>query len=447
MKKVAFLFILSFTLINCGSDSGMMSPAPTPEVKKPVATNDSYTATEDQELIISNLKANDVDAAAATIASIDATGANGGTIVDNRNGTYSYISAKSYVGADTFTYTICDTKTPKNCSTGTVNITVVDEGSPTVEDDAYNTNKNTTITITDVLTNDTLTDDAVLTEVDGSNSSGTVSLDNDIITYTPQNDFVGTDTFTYTICDDDTNQTCVIGTVTITAIESIAFNIPTALVDYYQNMTFSEDADLTYNLLKGFSVAQHTTILSYGQRHTYLYNADEDIANTDNVILMYSGESRYWEEYSSGTNSYSPQTFNTEHVYPQSKLSANDAVTDLHHLRACDANVNSDRSNFSFVDGSGNYKLTGSTWYPGDDWRGDVARMIMYLNVRYGETFDKVGTLALFLDWNIADPVSDFEIQRNNIIESAQGVRNPFIDNPYIATLLWGGADAENKWQ
>ena len=211
-------------------------------------------------------------------------------------------------------------------------------------------------------------------------------------------------------------------------------------------MALVDDADLSYSLLKEFTIQKHTTILSYGQRHNYLYNADEDKANTDNVILMYSGESRYWEEYTSGSNSHSPQTFNTEHIYPQSRLSTNDAKTDLHHLRSCDASINSQRSNFPFTNGNGTYELDGDKWYPGDEWRGDVARMIMYLNIRYGETFDKVGTLELFLEWNKADPVSNFEEQRNNIIEGAQGNRNPFIDNPYIATLIWGGDTAENKW-
>jgi len=112
------------------------------------------------------------------------------------------------------------------------------------------------------------------------------------------------------------------------------------------------------------------------------------------------------------------------------------------------SNVNSNRSNFPFVGGNGsNQLINGNMWYPGDEWRGDVARMIMYLNIRYSETFEKVGTLDLFLEWNAADPVSDFELQRNAIIQGAQGVRNPFIDNPYLATLIWGGTPAENKWE
>ena len=229
---------------------------------------------------------------------------------------------------------------------------------------------------------------------------------------------------------------------------SISFTIPSELNYYYKDLVLTDNQEANYQVISNLTIQKHTTILSYGQRHTYLYNADADLSNSDNVILMYSGESRYWEEYTSGNNPYSPQTFNTEHIYPQSKLSSELAVTDLHHLRSTDDMVNSERLNYPYADGSGTYKLVnGNNWYPGDDWRGDVARMVFYLNVRYGETFEKVGSLTLFLEWNVADPVSAFEEQRNTIIEGAQGVRNPFIDNPYIATLLWGGPAAENKWQ
>jgi endonuclease I len=52
----------------------------------------------------------------------------------------------------------------------------------------------------------------------------------------------------------------------------------------------------------------------------------------------------------------------------------------------------------------------------------------------------------MFLEWNAEDPVSAFEMQRQEIIEGAQGNRNPFIDNPYFATLIWDGPEAENLW-
>ena len=61
-------------------------------------------------------------------------------------------------------------------------------------------------------------------------------------------------------------------------------------------------------------------------------------------------------------------------------------------MRVADINVNSERLNYPYTDGSGNYHLVdGKKWYPGDDWRGDVARMVIYVNMRYGEKIDKVG--------------------------------------------------------
>ncbi len=52
----------------------------------------------------------------------------------------------------------------------------------------------------------------------------------------------------------------------------------------------------------------------------------------------------------------------------------------------------------------------------------------------------------MFLKWNVQDKVSEFEKVRNEIIAETQGSRNPFIDNPYLATLIWGGDKAENTW-
>lgn len=451
MKK--FVLVISCILfINCGGsgdDDPTLTPTPTPtDDGKPVAVDDIGTTPEDVALIFNSLLSNDTVVDNVKITSFDVTSANSGTIVDNRNGTYTYTPVKGFVGEDSFTYTLCDDDTPTNCSTATVRITVVDEGSPTATDDAINAVENSSLIITTLLNNDDLVDDSTLTSVDNPNTMGTVTLNNDgSITYAPQSGFSGNDIFTYTICDDDTpSPTCSTATVTITVLEQLAFNIPAALNYYYSDLALSTNNELNYEQLKSHTIKNHTTILSYAQRHDYLYNADEDETNSDNVILMYTGQSRYWEEYTSGTNTYATQTFNTEHIYPQSLLSTDDAVTDLHHLRSCDADINSLRLNYPFTNGSGSYKLENNKWYPGDEWRGDVARMVLYLNIRYNETFDKVGGLDLFLEWNVADPVSSFEIQRNAVIESAQGVRNPFIDNPYLATLIWGGNPAENKW-
>ena len=54
--------------------------------------------------------------------------------------------------------------------------------------------------------------------------------------------------------------------------------------------------------------------------------------------------------------------------------------------------------------------------------------------------------LNLFLEWNVEDPVSDLELQRNPVLEGLQGNRNPFIDNPAFATEIWGGPQAEDRF-
>ena len=52
----------------------------------------------------------------------------------------------------------------------------------------------------------------------------------------------------------------------------------------------------------------------------------------------------------------------------------------------------------------------------------------------------------VLLEWNEEDPVSALELTRNDVISSYQGNRNPFIDNPYLATLIWNGPAANDSW-
>ncbi|MGB5463177.1 MAG: Ig-like domain-containing protein, partial [Aureibaculum sp.] len=131
MKKIYFYYSLLVILGACSGDNGgeviIKPPVDNP---KPVAVNDTYNAVEDNELIISDLLTNDTVIATATITSIDASSSNNGTIVDNRNGTYSYNPPAGFVGEDTFKYTLCDRDNTPDCSTATVTITVNDEGSP-----------------------------------------------------------------------------------------------------------------------------------------------------------------------------------------------------------------------------------------------------------------------------------------------------------------------------
>ena len=416
----------------------------------PVALDDTYETEEGSELQINNHLSNDTLLDNAEISSVN-TDDTSGTVVLEEDGSITYTPADGFSGEDTFTYTICDNDEEPECDTATITVNVTDEGSPVANDDTLVIDMNTSeFMINSLLGNDEVVDDAVISSIDDTDSRGTLVLNEDgSISYTPESGYMGETTFTYSLCDDDEPEaTCSTATVTITLIDPVSFNIPAEIADYYEGLAISQDEDLNYKVISDLTREMHTTILSYGQRHEYLYDADEDLDNPENVILVYSGESRYWEEYTSGSNSYSPQTFNTEHTFPQSRLTSDEAVTDLHHLRAADADVNELRSNNPYTDGSGDYKLVNdNAFFPGDEWKGDVARMILYLNVRYNEDITKVGNIELFLKWNREDPVSAFEMQRNNVIEGAQGNRNPFIDNPYLISLIWGGEAAENTWE
>ena len=216
--------------------------------------------------------------------------------------------------------------------------------------------------------------------------------------------------------------------------------IPKALQNYYKGILFTKNGKALYDDLAVLTISKHTNFLSYYDRHKYLYKADASLKNPENVVLVYTGEERYWKEYKSGSNNYEPQTFNTEHIFPQSKYSKGDAKGDLHHLKACDSKLNSSRGNIPFTNGSGKAGRINSAWYPGDEWKGDVARMIMYINLRYNDKIDNkivIGGIETLLKWNDEDPVSDLERQRNNVIEQAQGNRNPFIDFPQLARAAY----------
>jgi endonuclease I len=414
----------------------------------PVAVDDNYETLEENELIIRNFLDNDQLLDNAAVVSVNSENSNA-TVVLEENGTITYSPSQGFAGEDTFTYTICDDDETPSCSTATITVTVVDEGSPVANNDLAVVQAGvTSATITNLLENDVLTDEAVLTSVDGSSSTGSVILNGDgTVTYKPATGFTGDDSFSYSLCDDDApNNTCVTATVTVRVVDPVSFNIPSNLEGYYSNVVFTQDPDLLYLELSELTNEKHVNLLEYYMRHDYLYDADADLQNPEMVVLMYTGELRPWQEYQEGDLSEG-ETFNTEHIYPQSLLSSEIAKNDMHHMRVADVDINSERLNYPFTSGSGDAKLIGGNkWYPGDDWRGDVARMVMYINLKYGEDFTSVGGLDLFLKWNIEDPVSAFELQRQEIIEGAQGNRNPFIDNPYFATLLWGGTPAENTW-
>lgn len=137
------------------------------------------------------------------------------------------------------------------------------------------------------------------------------------------------------------------------------------------------------------------------------------------------------------------------------------AGTDIHHLRPTDMSVNSTRNNLDFDNGGkehtealGNY-YDSDSWEPRDEVKGDVARMLFYMAVRYeGDVSDEPdlelnnvvnngsapyhGKLSVLLQWHQQDPVDASERRRNEIIYSDyQHNRNPFIDHPEWVSAIW----------
>ena len=230
-----------------------------------------------------------------------------------------------------------------------------------------------------------------------------------------------------------------------------------------KNMSGSSNLDTVstsalYIALADIMTDAHATMTTYDDtRYLYQYT-DCQKSNTSKLTLLYLGEevSSTWD---GGT------TFNREHTWPNSlsnsgsNNSPNGREADIMILYAADPTENSTRNNHPYGEGSGYYDpLYG---YNGDDGtntkrslnvRGDVARAILYIYVRYGTdatyndgalnymwaedggVFQNLDTL---LSWMESDPVDTWEMGRNDAVESITGTRNVFIDYPELAFLLF----------
>jgi len=225
---------------------------------------------------------------------------------------------------------------------------------------------------------------------------------------------------------------------------------------YYNNTDGKNGDDLKaalHNIIK-----DHTPYSYFFSKEIFKLS-DADPNNSDNVILVYTGRSNANDDY--GT---SGDQINREHVWAKSHGDFTDWLpmySDVHNLKPADASVNQSRSNKDFDNGGTQHPeatgcyFTDSTWEARDEVKGDVARIIFYMATRYegenGEIDLEVvdhnntyplaqhGKLSTLLEWNLQDPPDEFERNRNNVIYSFQKNRNPFIDNPEFAQLIWGG--------
>lgn len=240
---------------------------------------------------------------------------------------------------------------------------------------------------------------------------------------------------------------------------------------YYTGLDYGQTGEDLENDLSALVIATHTYELIYTPEvWNALKLADLVPEDPSKVFLIYGYNDSDNDHVNDRTRSKDESCHTSscsgkwvrEHVFPKSlgnpSFGNEGPGSDAHSIRAVDYTWNNSRSNRKFAEGEGDSHITSQGFfYPGDEWKGDVARMMMYMHLRYGNrcTANQVSIGEhnfhedmpdIFLQWNAEDPVSEYELVRNEVLQTMQGNRNPFIDNPYLATLIWGGPEAENTW-
>lgn len=243
-------------------------------------------------------------------------------------------------------------------------------------------------------------------------------------------------------------------------------------------------------------IAGKNISLNYSDLTNYYNQTDPDryydhgASNTTFLLDMYSeipsGPDAY--EYTTanliGSAGAEGQGWNREHMMPQSTFYSNYPMySDLFYVVPADARINQLRSNYpygivgstiyyTFTNSSkiGNCAIPGSVYAgrvyePIDEFKGDIARSLLYFAVRYegklgsfnfnnnanpgSDTNPLDGTeergydpayIAMLLQWHQQDPVSQRELDRNNAAYTLQENRNPFIDNPAWVPMIWGNS-------
>ena len=251
-------------------------------------------------------------------------------------------------------------------------------------------------------------------------------------------------------------------------------NIPQGYYDQANNLSSDELKEALHQIISNHVIFPYTS--NSTDTWDILQQSDQDPNENNNMILVYTGRSQE-KGYRDGSGNYSQyengngtqsNSWNREHIWPKSHGFPDEddnAYTDVHNLKPCDRSVNSSRGTKDFDFGGNQHSeasdcLTDSdSWEPPDYVKGDIARILFYMVVRYdpgvdheNNTFDLelvdyttpnntepiLGKLSSLLDWHLSDPVDDFEINRNEIIFGFQQNRNPFIDHPNLVNYLWG---------
>ena len=213
------------------------------------------------------------------------------------------------------------------------------------------------------------------------------------------------------------------------------------------------------------SLIDNHRVFTYSEARDILKTLDLAPGSRTQVELTYSSLTRGSTEFGGGSGGFGNSgDWNREHCWPRSYgiFSSGDDNSDLFNLRPCDVDTNSERGSryYDDVPGGSTYSgadgvmFSGDRWEPQDSEKGDLARGCFYMAVRYDgsdpDTSDlnlgddpsrdasRFGILSRLLEWHRSDPVDEVELLRNDTIANQyQRNRNPFIDRPEFAELIY----------
>ena len=256
---------------------------------------------------------------------------------------------------------------------------------------------------------------------------------------------------------------------------------PTIPIGYYDSLEGLSGNALKQELQNIIANPAVVRLHSYADIWEILRTSDRNPLNNNQVWCMYI-EAPMAKLDQQNTSSIVGK-WNREHIFAQSRggfsvaeddtadginvwLPTNatntiDGVSDAHHIRAESGQENSSRNNKNYGPANSSTVYAGPVGTQGS-WRGDVARSLFYMAVRFenlnvvtGDPSEylpsttissgNIGDLATLLTWNTTDPSDDFEMNRNNYIYTWQMNRNPFIDHPNLADYIFG-ANFGQQW-
>ena len=277
-----------------GSATSRATFTVTPVNDPPLGVDDSYIVNEDQALTVpasGGVLANDTDVEGDPLTATPATSVGSGTVTLNADGSFTYIPNPDFNGSDTFTYVPNDGAVDGNITTVTIRVNPVND-PPVAIDDNASTAEDTSIT-TDVLGNDSDSDGDSLTITSVSApANGIAVIQGTGISYTPDPDFNGQDTFSYTISDGQASAAANV-TIDVAPVN----DAPVALDD---SATTAEDTPVTVEILTNDSDPENDPITvdaasapsngtaSINPNGTILYTPGPNFHGTDSFVYTIS---------------------------------------------------------------------------------------------------------------------------------------------------------------